>query len=77
MFYHLFLFFFLNSKTNAVTNLNPLNSDNKSISLFLIEDSPSLSCISALKEFKIFTLIELDNLCEALKFYNNWSSYNN
>ena len=47
---------FLNSKTNVVTNLNPLNPDKKSISLFLIVDSVSLSYSSGLKEFEILTL---------------------
>ena len=45
-------FFFLNSKTSVATNLKPFNSGNKSISLFLIADSVSLSCSSRLKEFK-------------------------
>ena len=47
---------FLNSKTNVVTNLKPLNLDHKSISLFLTANSVSLSCISRLKEFKILIL---------------------
>ena len=47
---------FLNSKTIVVTNSNPFNSDNKSISLFLVADSVSLSCSSGLKEFKFSTL---------------------
>ena len=40
-------------------NSHPLNSVNKSISLFLIADSVSFSCSSRLKEFKISTLKEL------------------
>ena len=36
---------FLNSKTNVVTNLNPLSSVNKCISLFVITDSVSLSAV--------------------------------
>ena len=47
---------FLNTKTNVVTNLNPLNLANKPISLLLIVDSVSLNCSSGLKEFKISTL---------------------
>ena len=47
---------FLNTTTNVVTNLNPLNSGNNYISLLLIADSVSLSCSSGLKEFKIPTL---------------------
>ena len=54
---------FLNSKTNAVTSLEPFNLVfnlvNTSISLLLTEDSVSLSCSSGLKEFKISTLLEL------------------
>ena len=53
-FYHHFVF--LPSKTNVVTNLNPLNSVNNFFSLFLIADSVSLNCSSRLKEFKISTL---------------------
>ena len=45
--------YFLNSKTNVVTNLKPSNSENQAISLFLITYAVSLSCISGLKEFKI------------------------
>ena len=37
-------------------DLEPVNSDNKSSSLFLIEDSVTLSCSSALKKFIISTL---------------------
>ena len=44
---------FWKSKTKVVKILNPLNSDNKCISLFLIVDSVSLSCNSGLKEFKV------------------------
>ena len=44
-----FISIFSSSKTNVVTNFNPLNSVNKSISLFLIPDSVSLSCSSRLK----------------------------
>ena len=47
---------FLNSKTSVAMNLKPFNSDNKSISLFLIVDSISLSCSSRLKELKISAL---------------------
>ena len=47
---------FLNSKTSIVTDLKPFNSDNNSISLFLVVDSVFLSCSSGLKEFKISTL---------------------
>ena len=43
----------LNSKDSVGTNLKSFNSDNKSISSFLIDDSISLSCSSGLKEFKI------------------------
>ena len=50
---------FLNIKTNFVTNLHLLNSDNNFFGLFLIADSVSLSCSSGLKEFKISTLWEL------------------
>ena len=45
-------FVFSNTKTNSVTYLNPLNSDNIFFSLFLITDSISLSSSSELKEFK-------------------------
>ena len=55
-FYLHFLFIFLHTKTNFVTNLNPLSSDNNFLSLFLIADSVSLSCSSGSKEFKISTL---------------------
>ena len=47
---------FLNSKTNVATNVKLLNLYNKSISLFLIANSVSLSCSSGLKKFKISTL---------------------
>ena len=50
---------FLDSKTIVVTNLKPFNSDNKSISLFVITDSVSLSCSSGLKEISTSTLQEL------------------
>ena len=43
---------FLNTKSNVATNLNLLSSDNKSISLFLITDSVSLSCSSGSKKSK-------------------------
>ena len=46
----------LNTKTNFVTNLSPLNLVNKSISLLVITDSVSLSCSSGLKEFQISEL---------------------
>ena len=49
-------FIFLNSKTYVVTILEPFNSINKSISLILIANSVSVSCISWLKKFKISTL---------------------
>ena len=52
-------FIFLNTETNTVINLNPFNSDNKSISLLLILDSVSLSCSSRLNEFKVSLLCEL------------------
>ena len=52
---HHFLFF-LNSKTNAVTNLNPLSSEYKSLHLFLNPNFVFLSCSSGSKEFKISTL---------------------
>ena len=44
---------FLNSKANNITNFKSFNSVNKSISLFLIAYSVSLSYSSWLKEFKI------------------------
>ena len=47
---------FLNTKTNVVTNLKPLNSDNNSIRLLLIANSVSLSCSSGLKILKTSTL---------------------
>ena len=34
----IFTLYFLNTKTNVVTNLKPLNSDNNSIGLLLIAD---------------------------------------
>ena len=43
----------LNSKISVGANLKSFNSDNKSISSFLIDDSIFLSCSSGLKEFKI------------------------
>ena len=43
---------FLNTKTNVITNLNPLNSVNNFFSLFLIADSASLSCSSGLKDLE-------------------------
>ena len=46
---------FLNTKANAVTNLNPLHSDNNFFSLILIADAVSLSRSLGLKEFKIST----------------------
>ena len=48
--------FFLNTKTSVATDLFPLYSDKKLLSLFLISDSVSLSCSSGLKEFKTSTL---------------------
>ena len=57
---------FLNTKTNVVTNLKPLNSDNNSIRLLLIANSVSLSCSSGLKIFKISTL---QVLAQPLKAY--------
>ena len=45
-----------NSKANVATNSNPCISDNKSISLFLITGSVSLSYSSGLKEYKMLTL---------------------
>ena len=50
------IFYFLNSKTNVVTNLNLFNSVNKSTRLFLVANSISLICSSEQKEFKILTL---------------------
>ena len=50
------LLIFLNTKTNAVIDLNSFNLVNESISLLLIADSVTLSCISGLKEFKISRL---------------------
>ena len=44
------------SKINVVTNLKPLNSDNKSINLFLTANLVYLSCSSELKELKISAL---------------------
>ena len=52
----IFTFCFLNTKTDVVSNLNPINSDNNSISFFLIVDSVSPSCSSGLKELKILIL---------------------
>ena len=52
-FFFFLTFIFLNFKTNVVTNLNPLNSDNNYFILFLVPVSVSLSCSSRLKEFKI------------------------
>ena len=46
---------FSNFKTKVVTNLNPFNSANNCLSLFLITDSVSLNCSSGLKKFKIST----------------------
>ena len=57
---------FLNTKTNVVTNLKPLNSDNNSIRLLLIANSVSLSCSSGLKILKISTL---QVLAQPLKAY--------
>ena len=54
--FNIIFYFSFNSKTNVVTNLNPLNLDKKFISLFLIESSLSFTCSSRLKEFKISTL---------------------
>ena len=45
-----------NSKANVAKNSNPCISDNKSISLFLITGSVSLSYSSGLKEYKMLTL---------------------
>ena len=50
------VFHFLNTKTNVVTNLNPLNSDKTSARLLLFVDSLSSVCSSGLKEFRISTL---------------------
>ena len=44
----------LNSKTNVVTNFNLFISAHKSFSLFLIEDSVSLSCSSGLYHSLLF-----------------------
>lgn len=47
-------FYFLNFTTYAAKNLKPLNTINKSISLFFIADLVSLKrCSPGLKEFKI------------------------
>ena len=45
-FFYLCSLFFLYTKTNVVTNLKPLNTDNNSITLLLIADSVSLGCSS-------------------------------
>ena len=50
---YIHLLFLLNSETSVVTNVKSFNSVNKSVSLYLILDSKSLSCSSGLKEFKI------------------------
>ena len=55
-----FFFFFFNSKLSAVENLNPLNPDNKSITLFSIVDSVSLDHSSGLRELKILMLQVLE-----------------
>ena len=52
-------FYFLNSKTNVVTNLEPPTLVNKSFSLFLIEDSVSLKTNSELKENHNFNIISI------------------
>ena len=47
----------LNYKTNFVTNLNPLDSDNKCVGLCLVVHSGSLSCsLQFHKLHKISTL---------------------
>ena len=53
--YHRFLIF-LNTKTNVVTNLSPLNLVNNFSSVLLIPDLVFLSCSSESKEFEILAL---------------------
>ena len=52
MLYLKILSIFLNFKTNVVLNLEPVNSDNKSISSFLIAESVSLSCSSGFQHYR-------------------------
>ena len=66
---------FLNTETNTVTNLNPFNSDNKSISLLLISDSVSLSCSSGLNKFKISLLYELAKPLKACFRFVNFTIF--
>ena len=71
LFHHHFVFF-LKSKTNVVTNLNPLNSANNFLSLFLIIDSVSLICSSWLKKKNynfIITFITFKSICYFCYFY--------
>ena len=56
---------FLNTKSSVATNLNLLISDNKSISLFLIADSVSLSCSSGSKKSKLSHCTYLHSLYKA------------
>ena len=53
---YIHLLFLLNSETSVVTNVKSFNSVNKSVSLYLILDSITLSCSSVLKEFQISTI---------------------
>ena len=48
-------YFFFNSKTNVVTNLNPLNSDNKPFKSILIADSKlqHYKCLHSLNKHEI------------------------
>ena len=56
IFLSLFSIFF-NSKTNAVTNLNPLNSGNKFIHLFLVADLVSFELWFRIKRNQSFNII--------------------
>ena len=52
MLYLKILSIFLNFKTNVVSNLEPVNWDNKSISSFLIAESVSLSYSSGFQHYR-------------------------
>ena len=56
LFCFIITFYFLNSKTNVVTNLSPFCLVSKSFSLFLITDSESLCC-SIFKGIQNFNII--------------------
>ena len=56
LFCFIITFYFLNSKTNVVTNLNPFTLVRNSFSLFLIADSESLCC-SIFKGIQNFNII--------------------